>query len=85
MAPRWGEVWPSREEFGELAGGRRVIPVVKKLLVDDPGPVGIYRRLAEGTGTFILESAEFDGAGTRWSMVGVRSQARRGARGGGGE
>ena len=82
MAPRWGEVWPSREEFGELAGGRRVIPVVKKLLVDDPGPVGIYRRLAEGTGTFILESAEFDGAWTRWSFVGVRSQAQLVARGG---
>ena len=82
MAPTWGSVWPSREEFGELARGRRVIPVVKKLLVDDPGPVGIYRRLAQGTGTFILESAEFDGAWTRWSFVGVRSQAQLVARAG---
>ena len=59
--------------------------MVKKLLVDDPGPVGIYRRLAQGTGTFILESAEFDGAWTRWSFVGVRSQAQLVARTGAAE
>lgn len=76
MSKRWGEVWPSRAEFAELAAGRRVIPVVKKLIVDDTAPVGIYRRLARGTGTFILESAEFDGAWTRWSFVGVRSAAQ---------
>lgn len=82
MDLRWGAVWPTREHFEELARDRRVIPVVKKVLVDDPGPVGIYRRLAEGTGTFILESAEFDGAWNRWSFVGVSSQAQLVARGG---
>ena len=57
----WGEVWPSVEGFVELAHNRRVIPVVKQVLLDDAAPLGIYRRLATGTGTFILESAEHDG------------------------
>ena len=72
----WGAVWPSLEEFTELAQSRRVIPVVEKLLIDDAAPTGIFRRLAEGTGTFILESAEHDGSWNRWSFVGVRSQAQ---------
>lgn len=55
---------------------RRVIPVVEKLLIDDAAPTGIFRRLAEGTGTFIFESAEHDGSWNRWSFVGVRSQAQ---------
>lgn len=72
----WGATWPSTGEFAELAGGRRVIPVVRRVLADDLTPVGIYRRLAHGRpGTFILESAEADGAWHRWSFVGVRAQA----------
>lgn len=72
----WGSVWPSESEFAQLARTRRVVPVVTKLLVDDPAPVGIYRRLAHGSGTFILESAEHDGSWDRWSFVGVRSIAQ---------
>lgn len=78
----WGAVWPSLEEFTELAQTRRVIPVVEKLLVDDAAPTGIFRRLAKGTGTFILESAEHDGSWNRWSFVGVCSQAQLIARDG---
>ena len=72
---RWGQVWPSKDEFLDMAASRRVIPVVEKVLVDDATPLGIYRRLAEGDGTFILESAERDGTWDRWSFVGVRSLA----------
>lgn len=78
----WGRIWPCREEFLELARTRRVIPVVERLLVDDATPLGIYRRLARGAGTFILESAEHDGRWDRWSFVGVRSSAHMVARGG---
>ncbi len=56
--------------------------MVEKLLLDDPAPLGIFRRLAEGTGTFILESAEHDGSWNRWSFVGVRSIAQLIARDG---
>ena len=72
---RWGQAWPSKDEFLDMAASRRVIPVVEKVLVDDAAPLGIYRRLAEGDGTFILESAERDGTWDRWSFVGVRSLA----------
>lgn len=46
----WGAVWPSLEEFTELAQSRRVIPVVEKLLIDDAAPTGIFvasRRVRE--------------------------------------
>ena len=76
MPPPWGSTWPSLEAFRELARDRRVIPVVRRLLGDDLTPIDIYRRLAaDRPGTFILESAEFDGAWSRWSFVGVRSRA----------
>jgi anthranilate synthase component 1 len=59
-----------------MAADRRVIPVVRRLLADDVTPVGLYRQLAGGRpGTFILESAEHDGAWSRWSFVGAASRA----------
>jgi anthranilate synthase component 1 len=76
LPPPWGRTWPAGDEFRELARSRRVIPVVRRLLGDDLTPIDIYRRLAQNRpGTFILESAEFDGAWSRWSFVGVRSRA----------
>lgn len=72
----WGTTWPALDEFRELAGTRRVISVVRRLLADDTTPVGLYRTLAGGRpGTFVLESAEQDGSWSRWSFVGVRSRA----------
>jgi anthranilate synthase component 1 len=76
LPPDWGRTWPSLEEFRDLAEDRRVIPVVRRLLGDDLTPVDLYRLLARNRpGTFILESAEFDGAWSRWSFVGTRSRA----------
>lgn len=73
----WGDTWPELEVFRALARDhRRVIPVVRRLLGDDLTPIDIYRRLAaDRPGTFILESAEFGGAWSRWSFVGVASRA----------
>ena len=55
-------------------------PVTRRLLADGETPVGVYRKLAGGPGTFLLESAEqgAGSAGTAWSrysFVGVRSAA----------
>ncbi|WP_253953986.1 chorismate-binding protein [Schaalia sp. 19OD2882] len=72
--PAWGQVWPSLEEFRELARTRRVVPVVRRVLADEVSAVGVHRQLADGrVGSFILESAEHDGSWGRWSFVGVRS------------
>ncbi|MEO3819866.1 anthranilate synthase component I [Plantactinospora sp. B24E8] len=75
-----GAVSPDEATFHELARTRRVVPVVRRLLADGETPVGVYRKLAGGPGTFLLESAE-QGAGaagiawSRYSFVGVRSGA----------
>ncbi|UNX56364.1 chorismate-binding protein [Georgenia sp. TF02-10] len=66
-----------------MAADRRVVPVVRRLLADDVTPVGLYRQLAGGRpGTFILESAEHDGAWSRWSFVGAAARATLTARDG---
>jgi anthranilate synthase component 1 len=75
-----GTVTPDEGGFAELARGRRVVPVVRRLLADGETPVGVYRKLAGGPGTFLLESAEqgAGSAGTAWSrysFIGVRSAA----------
>lgn len=71
-----GSVTPAREDFRALAEGRRVIPVVRRLLADGETPVGVYRKLAAGRpGTFLLESAENGQSWSRWSFIGVRSPA----------
>src|SRR5690349_23787014 len=75
-----GAVAPDEATFLALAQRRRVVPVVRRLLADAETPVGVYRKLAGGPGTFLLESAE-QGAGSggtawsRYSFVGVRSAA----------
>ncbi|BCJ61209.1 anthranilate synthase component I [Micromonospora endophytica] len=75
-----GMVSPDLTTFTELAARWRVVPVTRRLLADAETPVGVYRKLAGGPGTFLLESAE-QGVGSsgvswsRYSFVGVRSSA----------
>ncbi len=67
---------PDLATFSQLAGDRRVIPVVRRLLADGETPVGLYRKLAgERPGTFLLESAEHGRAWSRYSFIGVRAAA----------
>ena len=62
------------EQFAALGDGHRVIPVIRELFADGETPVGIYRKLANGTpGSFLLESAEQGGIWSRFSFVGVSS------------
>jgi anthranilate synthase component 1 len=75
-----GVVAPDEKAFLELARTHRVVPVTRRLLADGETPVGVYRKLAGGPGTFLLESAEHGASsgGTAWSrysFVGVRSIA----------
>ncbi|MCB2413932.1 anthranilate synthase component I [Demequina sp. TTPB684] len=72
----WGDTWPTNAEFVELGRTHRVVPVARKLLGDGWTPVAVYAALAQSRpGTFILESAQPDGTRSRYSFVGVRSQA----------
>lgn len=72
----WGETWPTLEGFEALASDRRVIPVVRRVIADDITPVGLYRKITESEDIhFILESAEHDGAWSRWSFIGAGARA----------
>jgi anthranilate synthase component 1 len=82
-----GAVSPTLAEFADQARSGRVVPVTRRLLADGETPVGVYRKLAGGPGTFLLESAEqgAGSAGTAWSrysFIGVRSAATLVERGG---
>ncbi len=72
----WGDTWPTLEGFVALGETHRVVPVARRLLGDGWTPVAVYAALAASRpGTFILESAQPDGSRSRYSFVGVRSQA----------
>ncbi|TYR45145.1 anthranilate synthase component I, partial [Streptomyces parvus] len=71
------------DTFRKLAVDRRVVPVSRRLLADGDTPVGLYRKLAaERPGTFLLESAENGRTWSRYSFIGVRSDATLTARDG---
>lgn len=64
------------EEFHAFAKDYNVIPVWRKLLGDSETPLGVYRKLAKNApGTFLLESAEHGGVWSRYSFIGVKSEA----------
>lgn len=63
-------------EFREFAKCYNVIPVTRKLLADGETPIGVYRKLTKlQTNTFLLESAEHGGVWSRYSFIGVSSEA----------
>ncbi|XKH54208.1 chorismate-binding protein [Citricoccus nitrophenolicus] len=71
-----GTITPSAEDFENLAGQHRVIPVTLTVLADGLTPVGIYRRLAaDEPGTFLMESAAQGGVWSRYSFIGAGSAA----------
>ena len=64
------------EEFRGYARSHNVIPVYRKLLADGETALGVYRKLSHNApGTFLLESAEHGGVWSRYSFIGVNSQA----------
>lgn len=72
----YGVTWPPLDTFRELAAGRRVIPVARRLLADAETPLSVYRKLAQDRpGTFLFESAEHGGVWSRYSIVGAASLA----------
>lgn len=63
-------------QFREYAKNYNVIPVSRKLLADGETPIGVYKKLAKSnTNTFLLESAEHGGVWSRYSFIGVASEA----------
>ena len=67
-------IQPNADGFAELGRDHRVVTVWTRLMADDLTPVGLYAKLANRPGTFLLESAEH-GHFARWSFVGINSAA----------
>lgn len=62
----------SREEFLFQAAKSPVISVSRTLFADSETPMGLYRKLAVGPGSFLLESADQAGTWSRYSFIGAR-------------
>ena len=77
-----GSVRPSRADFATLLRQQPIVAVTRRLLADGETPVGVYRKLAGGLGSFLLESAEHGGVWSRYSFIGVRCPATLTARDG---
>ncbi|MFM1796857.1 MAG: hypothetical protein RL733_638, partial [Actinomycetota bacterium] len=66
----------SLAEFREHAKNFNVIPVAQSFLADNETPLTLYTKLAGNReNTFLLESAEHGGAWSRYSFIGVASEA----------
>jgi anthranilate synthase component 1 len=66
----------SLAEFREHAKNFNVIPVAQSFLADNETPLTLYAKLAGNReNTFLLESAEHGGAWSRYSFIGVASEA----------
>lgn len=66
----------SLEEFREFAKTHNVVPVAESFLADSETPLTLYAKLAgHRENTFLLESAEHGGAWSRYSFIGVNSEA----------
>lgn len=59
------------QEFLAASVSRAVTPVVRRLFVDSETPMGLYRKLSRGVGSFLLESADQGGMWSRYSFLGV--------------
>lgn len=64
------------ESFRKYATEFNVIPVAKKIPANNESPLTIYLKLAQNRiDTFLLESAESNGVWSRYSFIGVNSEA----------
>lgn len=61
----------SLQEFLQWGSTRAVTPVVRRLFADSETPMGLYRKLSRGPGSFLLESADQGGKWSRYSFLGV--------------
>jgi len=58
-------------EFLQHGAQHSVAPVVRRLFADSETPMGLYRKLSGGAGSFLLESADQSGKWSRYSFIGV--------------
>jgi anthranilate synthase component 1 len=63
-------LFPSQEEFSELARKGNLIPVYTEFVADYETPIGVFEKIDNGTRSFLLESAERHDHVGRYSFLG---------------
>ena len=63
----------SQDEFLAAGAHQTVTTVVRRLFADSETPMGLYRKLSGGPGSFLLESADQSGKWSRYSFIGAAS------------
>lgn len=65
-------IYPSKEEFLRLARQCNLIPVFREITADTETPVSLFKKLAKGPESFLLESVEGGERWGRYSFIGHR-------------
>jgi anthranilate synthase component I len=63
---------PTRSEFETLARGGRLVPIYREVFADMDTPVSAFRKVDEGSYSFLLESVEGGEKWGRFSLLGSR-------------
>jgi anthranilate synthase component 1 len=66
--------FPSLPEFIRLAEGHSHVPVCCEVIADLDTPLSLYRKVARGAYTFLLESLEGGGRWGRYSIIGLEPE-----------
>lgn len=72
---------PSKEEFLSLAQQGNIIPVFKEVTADIETPISLFKKVAQGPESFLLESVEGGERWGRFSFIGHRPRLLVKARG----
>lgn len=67
-------IYPGKEEFLRLARQCNVIPVFREMTADVETPVSLFKKVANGPESFLLESVEGGERWGRYSFIGHRPQ-----------
>jgi len=66
-------IHPDREEFLRLASQCNVVPVFREITADTETPISLFKKVAQGPESFLLESVEGGERWGRYSFIGYRS------------
>ncbi|MDQ3703324.1 MAG: anthranilate synthase component I [Chloroflexota bacterium] len=67
----FGKTYPSLDEARRLVERGNLIPVYREVLADTETPVSVYRKIARGPYSFLLESVEGGERLARYSFIGT--------------
>src|SRR6266542_3475929 len=63
--------YPTRDQAHELSRRGNLIPIYREVLADMETPVSVYRKIARGGFSFLLESVEGGERLARYSFIGT--------------